>query len=99
MIRKGNILFALVLIGSVPLAAQNKLPDDVELFAEKRDGCDHFRGEYPYNEERKIFLLKNITELCTGTDVELSNLKEKYKDTHAVMEKLSSYEEDIEPGK
>lgn len=77
--------------------SQKDLPSDVSAFVEKRDLCDHFRGEEPYDEERREFLIKNITKLCTGTDNELARLKEKYKDNSAITEKLSSYEEDIEP--
>ena len=72
-------------------------PADVAAFIEKRDLCDHFRGEEPYDEERRKFLEKNIIELCTGTDKKLSALKEKYRGNSAVIERLSIYEEDIEP--
>ena len=73
------------------------LPKDVASFIEKRDLCDHFRVEPPYDEERRIFLHKNMVELCTGSDQELADLKAKYEDNTAVLKKLSIYEEDIEP--
>lgn len=72
-------------------------PADVASFIDQRDLCDHFRGEEPYDEERRKFLEKNIIELCTGTDSKLANLKEKYQGDSAVIERLSLYEEDIEP--
>ncbi len=72
-------------------------PADVAAFIEQRDLCDHFRGEEPYNEERRKFLERNIVELCTGTDSKLANLKEKYRGKAAVIKRLSEYEEDIEP--
>ncbi|MES2027180.1 MAG: hypothetical protein V4448_16645 [Pseudomonadota bacterium] len=50
----------------VPLWAQAKFPADAARFIERRDGCDHFRGEEPYDEERRKFLLDNIATLCTG---------------------------------
>ena len=87
------------LTGSSITIGQSALPEDVVVFSEKRDGCDHFRGEYPYNEERRKFLLKNITELCTGTDSDLVKLKEKYKENSLVLEKLASYEKSIEANK
>lgn len=73
-------------------------PEDVRNFIEVRDGCDHFRGEPPYDEERRQFLLKNIEELCTGTDQTLSKLKNKYKENQKISIKLSEYEENIEIG-
>ena len=74
-------------------------PEDVASFIEQRDLCDHFRGEEPYDEERKKFLEKNIMELCTGTDSKLVDLKEKYRGNSAIIECLSLYEDDIEPNK
>ncbi|MEJ2222726.1 MAG: hypothetical protein P8X80_18210 [Desulfobacterales bacterium] len=40
---------------------------------------------------------KNIIELCTGTDSKLANLKEKYRENSVVIERLSVYEDGIEP--
>jgi hypothetical protein len=72
-------------------------PKEVAAFLEKRDLCDHFRGEPPYDEERRIFIQKNMVELCTGSDQDLANLKTKYRNNPTVLKKLSIYEEDIEP--
>ncbi|MFC7288007.1 hypothetical protein ACFQPC_08170 [Herminiimonas glaciei] len=82
----------------VPLWAQAKLPADVARFVEKRDGCDHFRGEEAYDEERRQFLLKNMNKLCRGTDARLLQLKKKYAGRPAVIGKLNDYEEQIEAG-
>jgi hypothetical protein len=79
--------------------AQAKLPTDVARFIEKRDGCDHFRGEEPYDAERREFLLKNMNKLCKGTDRQLARLKKKYAQQPAIMEKLSDYDEQIEAGR
>jgi len=73
------------------------LPKEVASFIERRDLCDHFRGEPPYDEERRLFLLKNMVELCTGSDQELAHLKTKYRNNQTVLKTLSIYEEDIEP--
>ena len=40
-----------------------ELPADVATFVERRDLCDHFRGEEPYDEQRRKFLNKNIIEI------------------------------------
>ncbi|PHS11847.1 MAG: hypothetical protein COA86_18855 [Kangiella sp.] len=92
------IFLAFPLLGNAN-EAKPILPMDVSKFVERRDGCDHFRGESPYNEERRKFLLKSMTELCTGTDKELSGLKIKYKINKAIFALLSKYEIDIEPNK
>lgn len=81
----------------VQAIAQNAFPPDVAKFVERRDGCDHFRGEEPYDEERRLFLLQNMKELCTGTDRQLAELKEKYAGQPHVMKKLNDYEAQIEP--
>lgn len=83
---------------SLPSWAQAKLPVDVARFIEKRDGCDHFRGEEPYDEERRQFLLKNMNELCKGTDARLAQLKRKYAGRPAIVGKLDDYEKRIETG-
>lgn len=73
------------------------LPEDVAQFVEKRDLCDHFRGEEPYDEERRKFLILNMTELCAGTDRLLAELREKYANDAVVTRVLSIYEDNIEP--
>lgn len=90
-------LFVFVPCYSFASEQADEWPADVASFIEQRDFCDHFRGEEPYNEERRKFLEKNIVELCTGSDSKLANLKEKYRLNPAVIKRLSLYEEDIEP--
>ncbi len=96
--------FLLALLVVVPCCSfasdpVDELPADVVTFIERRDLCDHFRGEEPYDEERRSFLEKNIIEYCTGTDRRLANLRQKYKQNPVVMDLLSGYEEVIEPTK
>ena len=88
------VLCGLVLAGSA--AAQDKLPADAARFVERRDGCDHFRGEEPYDEERRKFLEQRIRQLCIGTDRALANLKKKYRDNRPVVDQLNAYEPKIE---
>ena len=95
-----RLLIALFVFGPCYSAASDQTyewPADVSAFIEQRDLCDHFRGEEPYDEERRKFLEKNIVELCTGTDRKLADLKEKYRGNSAIIERLFLYEEDIEP--
>lgn len=91
-------LSLLLLSTSLPVFAATPFPADVEKFVEQRDGCDHFRGEEPYDEERRQFLLKNLTALCSGTDKKLAQLKKKYKKSPEVVNKLNGYEAKIETG-
>jgi len=66
--------------------AQTRFPADVERFIERRDQCDHFRGEEPYDQERCEFLHQRLLEFCVGTDKQLAELKEKYRGNKAVLE-------------
>ena len=91
----------LIMILSLPMQAiaseQAALPEDVAQFVEERDLCDHFRGEEPYDEERREFLNRNMNELCTGTDKKLAELRDKYMNDAVIIKALSVYEDDIEP--
>jgi hypothetical protein len=90
------VLGATLACGEAVAQAAKPLPPDVARFAERRDGCDHFRGEEPYDEERRAFLEQRLRELCTGTDRALARLKRKYRDDPAVMAVLERYEQKIE---
>ncbi|WP_454888222.1 hypothetical protein [Sphingobium herbicidovorans] len=71
-------------------------PQEVTSFMVDRDGCDHFRGEEPYDSERRVFLIENIAELCTGTDAKLAMLRRRYAGDAAVIAALHGYEDHIE---
>lgn len=77
---------------SEPLA----FPAEVTSFMVDRDGCDHFRGEEPYDAERAAFLEENIRELCTGTDAKLARLRKRYAADPDVIAALASYEDQVE---
>ncbi|MEO1046228.1 MAG: hypothetical protein AAFX04_12375 [Pseudomonadota bacterium] len=72
------------------------IPPDVRRFIVRRQGCDHFRGEPPYDAERARFLEQSIAETCTGTDAELAGLRQRYRDNAAIIEALSDFEDSIE---
>lgn len=71
-------------------------PDEVTDFMVTRDGCDHFRGEEPYDPERKAFLDENVRTLCTGTDAKLAALRKRYSKDADVTLALQSYEDRVE---
>jgi hypothetical protein len=94
------IFLGLVCIAPLGNAAERNaaagLPADVVKFKDRRDLCDHFRGEDPYDKERRKFLEENLKKYCTGTDRELASLKMKYKNNEAVLKALADYEVKIE---
>ena len=96
------ILFSLLCLLPSGYAANGedvaKLPPEVAKFKERRDLCDHFRGEEPYDEQRRRFLVENLQKYCTGTDRALARLKTKYENSPEVMSALREYEEKIEAG-
>lgn len=71
-------------------------PADIEAFIDRREICDHFRGEDAYDAERGRFLAQQTEESCTGTDSELVRLKDKYKNDNAIMQLLERFEIDVE---
>lgn len=79
------------------VAAQpTPFPDEVTRYMVDRDSCDHFRGEEPYDAERRAYLQENIAELCIGTDARLAMLRHRYAGNPAVVRALSGYEDRIE---
>jgi hypothetical protein len=77
-------------------SASPQLPTDVNRSVERRDACDHFRGEEPYDTKRAAFLNRKQREACAGTDAQLRQLKRKYLRDRAVQSRLAGYEAGIE---
>ena len=69
---------------------------DVDSFIARREICDHFRGEDPYDKDRRAFIARKIAESCTGTDAELARLRTKYRDDFDVMGRLFQFDEKVE---
>jgi hypothetical protein len=95
------IVMAVVLIGNVliwaaPVKAAAALPADVAAFVERRDACDHWRGEEPYDPMRAIEIARAIRETCTGSDRALKTLRRKYRADPAVLRRLTGYDAKIE---
>ena len=74
-------VFLCVTVGE-GVAGQNlppKLPDDVADYLEREASCEHFRGEFPYDDERKAFLEKTMSDLrCQDLSFDRSILSKKY---------------------
>ena len=71
---------------------------DIDEFVERREICDHLRGEFPDppNAERAKEIIEGIKEYCAGTDAQLAALKIRFADSPSVMDKLNVYEPHIE---
>jgi hypothetical protein len=81
-----------------PSLADESLPFDVQCFIDKREGCDHMRGEIPEPGEKQRMreVSREIQTLCKGTDKELAQLKKKYAANRSVMQRLEEFEPGIE---
>jgi hypothetical protein len=95
--KKLLILLALLTPGLTVLA-ENQLPRDVQKFVDRREGCDHMRGEMPDPGEKQRMkeVNREVEKLCKGTDRQLSQLKKKYASNAAVMQRLNEFEDGIE---
>jgi hypothetical protein len=94
-----KILICLALLTSMlPALADDLLPRDVQSFVDRREGCDHMRGEIPDPAEKQRMkdVNREIEKLCKGTDKQLMQLKKKYISNAAVMQRLNDFEESIE---
>lgn len=97
--RKFIVFFLLLLIQNS--FSDTYLENDKEIanFIEKRDQCDHLRGEI--SGEPEIDNARNLNaeldKYCKGTDQELARLKSKYKNNTSILKKLETYDENIEP--
>ncbi len=88
--------FPLDLPPSDVAASAAPFPREVTEFMVARDGCDHFRGEDPYDAERRAFIQENIDELCRGTDARLAMLRRRYANDPSVIAALKGYDDRIE---
>jgi hypothetical protein len=77
-------------------------PHEVRSFTQKRQECDHFRGEpvpEPENDpggERKKDIRAALAKRCTGTDAELARLRAKYRDDADISKALAVFEDRTE---
>lgn len=96
----GSIAISMLLSGQVlGEATPHGFPNEVNKFIERRDLCDHFRGEIPGDRsERATEVNRQLQRYCPGTDRELRDLRSRYRDQPEVVQKLSKYEDCIEGG-
>ena len=77
-------------------ATQASLPADIVAFRERRDACDHFRGEDAYDAKRAAFLAAEVARTCTGSDRALADLRKHYASDARALAALKDYEDKIE---
>lgn len=93
-----RFLMCLALVTATPLVLAEYLPRDVQRFVDRREGCDHMRGEIPDPEEKSRMneVSRELRKLCSGTDKELTQLKRKYATNSTIMQILNQFEGGIE---
>jgi len=88
------------LVLAVVLAGCAAAPATVDLKAllERREMCDHFRGEIPDppDEVRMREVIAQIDAFCPGSDAQLAQMKRRYRDDPGVTKRLAQFEERIE---
>lgn len=87
---------ALALLTSASTHAAGPLPEDVARYIERREACDHWRGEEAYDAEREAEILRGICQSCPGSDAGLARLKKKHGADKAVQKRLAEFEPNIE---
>ena len=85
------LIFLALLMPVLPSWAE-PLPRDVQRFVDRREGCDHLRGETGRMNE----VSREIGKLCGGRDKELVQLKRKYASNSTIMQILNQFETSIE---
>ncbi|WP_300442622.1 hypothetical protein [Zoogloea sp.] len=90
-------LTALLLLGTqAGPAFAARLPDDVARFVERRERCDHFRGEDSDDPERRAYIAAKQHRYCKGSDIQLRRLKARYRQDLRMRRLLKRYETPIE---
>jgi hypothetical protein len=99
--RQALVLLMLMLSQLLANAAE-RLPVDVRQFIDRREACDHFRGE-PWDmgeasdvRQRREFVFAQVKRSCRGTDRALSQLRKKYRGNARISKRLRDYETLVE---
>lgn len=89
---------AALLLGALAGCASTPAPVDLKTYLERREMCDHMRGEFPDppDPERMREIVEQVDRFCPGSDAQLAALKRRYRDDPAVMATLDALEPTIE---
>ena len=71
--------FSLVALLLLAAAGAPALPGEVTRFLERREGCDHWTGEEPYDAERRAEIEAAIADLrCTTIERDEARLRKRH---------------------
>lgn len=91
------VTIALLFYVGAAWADPAQLPKEVQRFIDRREGCDHMRGEDgDGDQQRQKEILRELDRYCTGTDKALARLRKKYAENPAVIARLKDFEDVIE---
>jgi hypothetical protein len=82
-----------------PPVREQSLPADVRAFIERRDACDHFRGEVLSDPSQAREVRRELDYYCTGIDAELARLKRVHARHHDMRKVLDAYDPHVEPAR
>ena len=82
----------MILLALALAASSASLPPAVTRFIERREGCDHWRGEFSEDPVRRRQIEAGARQACTGSDRELDRLRRVYRRNPAVRDALKDYE-------
>ncbi len=71
---------------------------ELHAYLERREMCDHLRGEFPDppDPQRMREVNEQIDVYCPGSDAQLAQLKQRYRDDPVVTKQLDALEPRIE---
>lgn len=76
--------------------ASAPLPQAIIAFQQRRDECDHLRGEEPYDQQRAAFLKAALAKACKGSDQALAALRKRFAQHPEALAALKPYQDRIE---
>ncbi|WAC71254.1 hypothetical protein OU995_16850 [Roseateles sp. SL47] len=82
----------------MPTAQPSADPVALKAFLERREVCDHLRGEIPEPGDQEAIdeVIASINKYCDGTDAELARLKRAHGGDATVKKQLDALEPCIE---
>ncbi|RNF86453.1 hypothetical protein [Montanilutibacter psychrotolerans] len=72
-----------------------ELPVAARDYVVRRNTCEHFLGEEPYDEERRREINAAVETYCRGLDAETARLRKRHRDRPAVLRMLDAYGDDV----
>ena len=93
-----RVMAALATLVLLCACAAEPATSDLATFLQRRETCDHLRGEVPDppDDERMRQIVLEQAAYCTGTDAQLAALKKRYRDDPLVTRRLAAFEPQIE---